>query len=176
MNSFFLQGLQHPLLTPAHLITLIALGIFLGQQDGIKRNSALAFFVLFTLAGLVTTRFYQPEFNLEFVLLVVAGLIGILIILKRVLPRWSVVTLVLLSGVIIGLDSAPVMIPGLSASKVYSDMAGTLTSASLILVFISLLAMLINKLWQGIILRIMGAWIFASTLMVLALMFAAVRV
>ena len=175
MNSFFLQGLQHPLLTSAHLIILIALGIFFGQQNAKERTSALISFVLFTLVGLVTTRLYQAEWNLEIVLLILAGLMGIVIALKCTLPLWSVIIFSLLAGFVIGLDSAPIMIPGLSTRKVYSNMAGTLTSASLILLFVSLVAALMNKFWQGIVLRILGAWVFASTIMVVALAFSPMK-
>jgi len=172
VNSFFLQGLQHPFLTPAHLITLIALGVLLGQQA--KRNgySALLTFIAFVLASLVSTRFFRIDINAEIILLSLAGLMGVLTAIKLSLPNSITLIFAIIMGGLIGIDSAPVIIPGLKAAKVYADMAGTLVSASLILISISLLSQLINKLWQGIALRIIGSWVFASALMVLALMFA----
>ncbi len=172
MNSFFLQGLHHPFITPAHLITLIALGILLGQQA--KRNgySALLIFIAFALASLVSTRFYRTDIHAEIMLLTLAGSIGILTTLKLPLPNWVTLIFAIIVGSLIGIDSASVVIPGLKVSKIHADMAGTFVSVSLILLLICLLSQFINKLWDGITLRIIGSWVFASALMVLALMLA----
>lgn len=172
MNSFFLQGLLHPFLTPAHLIALLALGILLGQQAKKNGYSALLIFIAFTLASLVSTRLYRADINSEIILLILAGCLGIITALKLSLSKWIALIFAIVTGSLIGIDSAPVIIPGLKASKIYADMAGTFVSVSIILIAVSLLSQLINKLWQGIALRIIGSWVFASALMVLALMFA----
>jgi hydrogenase/urease accessory protein HupE len=175
VNSFFLQGLQHPLLTPSHLIILIALGILLGQQGRQHSTVGLLVFSVSVFLGLVITRFYSPEITLEISLLVIAGVISMLIILKLSLPRLIMIVFAMLTGGLIGVESAPVLIPGLKASRIYTDMAGSLISVSLILLLVTVIAIFINRLWQGIALRIMGSWLFASAMMVLALMFAPVK-
>ena len=170
MNSFFLQGLQHPLLSPSHLIILAALGILIGQQN---RPYRFIFSLIATvLIALASTRMYTPNINIEMMLLSIAAIIGILIALKLPLPHWLIFIITLSVAVLISFDSAPVMIPGLRVSKVYAGMVGTWTSISLITLVTSLLAMFINRFWQGIALRVMGSWVFASALMALALLYA----
>ena len=172
MNNFFLQGLQHPFLTPAHLVTLIALGVLLGQQAKQNGYNALLTFIAFVLVSLVSTRVFRTNINAEIILLTLAGFMAILTAIKLSLPNWATHILAIVVGALIGIDSAPVIIPGLKAAKIYADLAGILVSVSLILILISVLSQLINTLWQGIALRIIGSWLFASALMVLALMFA----
>lgn len=172
MNSFFLQGLQHPFFTPAHLIALIALAMLLGLH---KRTSALftlPVFIFFTLSGLLLTRFYRPDLNFEIILLTASALTGLIVAAKLSLPRVILFTLASIIGISIGLDSEVIIIPGLKASTAYFNMFGTLLSISFTLLVATSISIALNQLWNSIILRILGSWAFASSLMVLAFMFA----
>lgn len=172
MNSFFLQGFQHPFLTAAHLITLIALGILLGIHKRKPALWAILFFVIFTLSGLVLTRLYQPDINIEIIILAIAAIMSIIIASKLTLRTIFLIIFASSIGISIGLDSQLIIIPGLKASTTYFNMMGTLVSVSLTLLFATFASIGLSRFWHSLILRILGAWVFASVLMVLALMFA----
>ncbi len=176
MNLFFIQGFQHPFLTPSHIIILVGIGILIGQQagaQGLKQSfSAIALFVLSATIGAWMHRFYPITLNIEQTLLIIAAMSGILIAVRLQLAIFISLLLVIFCGVLIGQDSAPVVIPGIKMIKVYTSLAGSVISASLFLGVIAIVATLLRKLLQGIPLRILGAWIFASAIMVLALQFS----
>ncbi|CAA6812646.1 MAG: HupE / UreJ protein [uncultured Thiotrichaceae bacterium] len=172
MNNFFLQGLQHPFFTPAHLITLLALAMLLGIHKRTHAIFALPIFVIFALMGLLATRFYRPDLSFEVILLAVAALIGIIIAIKVTLPKMMLFILASIIGISIGLDSEVIIIPGLKASTTYFNMLGTLLSVSFTLLITTLISMTLNPLWNSIVLRILGSWASASSLMVLAFIFA----
>lgn len=172
MISFFLQGLQHPFITPAHLIIVIALAVLLGQQVRKSIFSTMLSLIICTAVGLFLSRHYQVGFNLEILLLSLAVIISLLVTLKLLLPQWFMIFLAVIVGVIIGLDSSPVMIPGLKVSNIYLNMLGSWISISSLLIIVGLLAILVNSIAQGIALRVIGSWIFASALMVLVFIFA----
>ena len=56
----FYNGLLHPLLVPAHLLALVALGLWLGQQALPRIERALLAFSLLLLAGLALAAFAAP--------------------------------------------------------------------------------------------------------------------
>jgi len=175
VTQFFIQGLQHPFLTPSHIIILAGFGILIGQQVKASFSASLSTVITFTLAMLVgawSQRYYPIHWNIEQALLIIAATTGMFIAFKLNLLRWMFVVIALFCGLLIGQDSAPVMIPGIKMIKVYSSLLGSVISASLFLVTVAIVAKLLNPLLKGIPLRVVGSWIFASALMVLALQFA----
>ncbi len=175
MNQFFIQGLQHPFLTPSHLILLMGLGIFLGQQGLKKSPSAVVVFIVAALISAGAHRFYpigvNMGINMEITLLIIAAIIGILCALRLELPLWVSLLITLSCGLLIGQDSAPVLIPGIKLIKIYTSLAGSILSAAALLSLITLIALFVNKRLKGIPLRVLGSWIFASSVMVLAFQF-----
>ena len=172
MYSFFLQGLTQPLLVPAHILALIGLGLLLGQQ-GIRplRYGVMAFFIGIS-SGIVLTRFALPAWPWETALLAGAGLAGMLLAIRLPLLLSVCVVFAAVMGGLLGLDSTPSLIPGLKAFKIYVMMAGTVTSATFIVLLSAAIAVSLRTRWEGIVLRVLGSWVVASALMVLALLFA----
>lgn len=172
VNSFFFQGLQHPFLTPAHLIALLSFAILLGLHHRRYTLFSLLIFIIGITAGLLLTRFYQTDINFELVLLAASALMGIAIAIKVKLHLALLLILASIIGISIGLDSEVIIIPGLKASAAYFNMLGTLLSITFLVCVSTIITLLLNQLWNGLILRILGSWVFASSLMVLAFMFA----
>lgn len=172
MNTFFQQGFWHFLQAPAHLIVLFGLGLLLGQQAGRALRSGLAVFALALLAGLLLTQVFTAGWKHDIVLLILAVSMGGLLAVRLELPLWVVGLLAGVAGILIGIDSAPSLIPGMKATKTYAALAGSALSASLAVLLLALPALPLRKLLDGIILRVLGSWVVASALMVLALMFA----
>lgn len=172
-TTFFLEGFWHPLVTPAHIIVLLGLGLLLGQQQAWRSlKTAVPLVCVTFIAGLFLARLELPEWNSPVVLLVIALLSGILIA-----ARWNLAgsLLLVLSAVIglgTGLDSRPLMIPGIGVDKVYSWMAGAAAGAILLLFVMTVIASAIRHVLQGIPLRVLGSWVAASALMVLTLLIA----
>ena len=171
MISFFWQGCLHPLSVPGHLLVLLALGLLLGQQDKFSLRSSLGLFVLSLVLALVLTPLLPPLQYNEFILLLLAFILSLLVIIKLPLPLGLVLCLsVSTTALLLGLDSRAPRLPGLAVSKLYLHALGTSLSASLILTLLASLSFYLNKLLAGIAVRIIGAWIAASSLMVLALL------
>ena len=170
MSHFFWQGCLHPLIVPAHLMVLLALGLLLGQQDkSLLRTGLISFLVSLSLA-LVLTRVLPRIQHSDLSLLGLALSLGSLVILKLRLNLALVLTLSVMTGGLIGLDSAITALPGLDKSKIYLQLLGTGLSATLILSLLALLSFYLNKLLAGIAVRVIGAWVTAGSLMVLALL------
>ncbi|MGB0846686.1 MAG: HupE/UreJ family protein [Thiolinea sp.] len=171
MSEFFLQGLLHPVFMPAHLILLLALGLLAGQQGAgaVKIVGGILLLSLALACG--STLQWRLRIELEISLLLSAMLIGSLVILRLELPRWPLLLLALLTGVLIGLDSAAPRIPGLRGAKVYALLAGTTLSSCVISLICGLFALMVRNLLEGIVIRVLGAWITAGAVLVLALYF-----
>jgi hypothetical protein len=76
------------------------------------------------------------------------------------------VTIATVSGLILGLDSAPeTLIP---RTRIMT-LLGTGIGASSGLIYMTGLGELLKKYWQGIPARILGSWVAACSLLVLAL-------
>ena len=170
MSHFFWQGCLHPLIVPAHLMVLLALGLLLGQQDKSLLRTGLINFLLSLSLALVLTWVLPRTQHSDLSLLVLALSLGSLVILKLRLNLTLVLTLSVMTGRLVGLDSAITALPGLDKSKIYLQLLGTGLSATLILSLLALLSFYLNKLLAGIAVRVIGAWVTAGSLMVLALL------
>jgi hypothetical protein len=164
-----MQGIFHPLQTPAHIILIIGLAFFIGQQSHLK-ILLLALFAI--IAGFALNHFNLLNWNTELILLSLALICGLLLVLRLNLPTVISLVLLIISSVILGLDSSPIMIPGLSTNSIYSWRLGAGITLTVGVVLLSLLAYLLNRFWNGIILRVAGSWIATSAIFVLTLMLA----
>jgi urease accessory protein len=171
MSKLFLHGFMHTLQLAPHILILAALGLLLGQQGIRHFRAALPALVLSVASGLTLSRYYSPAWDMNLILPLLAACTGLLVILKLSLPPWVSLTLALLIGLLIGVGSNPFMLPGFSSLKVFTILAGVATSASLLVLCVSVSGFYINRLWQGIGLRVMGSWVTASALLVIALSF-----
>jgi urease accessory protein len=170
----FTPGLLGLLQMPAHLIVLVGGGLLLGQQGMPHRRWLIPGFVLSLLAGMWVANIWQPVLPLdnELALLGMAMGIGLLVIVALPLPRWLVVGLLLVAACLLGLDTVPVMLPGISPRKLYWTLAGSAAGSFLLLLAVTLLGLLLRKLWEGIGLRVLGSWVTASALLTLTLRLA----
>jgi len=160
---------MHPLQTPAHLILILGLAFFLGQQNKLKSLVLLPFAVL---AGFVLNHYSLLSWNTELILLVLALICGLLLVLRLNLPKFITIILLVFCGIILGIDSSPVMIPGLGINSIISWRLGATVTINVGIMALSLFAYFLNRYWNGIILRVAGSWIATSAIFVLTLMLA----
>lgn len=151
-------------------MVLLALGLLLGQQIPSTIRTSLGGYVLSLCGALLLTRVLPRIDQGELSLLGLALCLGLLVILKLRINLALVMTLSISAGVLIGLDSRVSALPGLGGNKIYLQLLATALSASLILSLLTLISFYLNKLLAGIAVRIIGAWVTAGSLMVLALL------
>ncbi|MES2922199.1 MAG: HupE/UreJ family protein [Verrucomicrobiota bacterium] len=160
------NGALHPLVTPAHVLLLLGLGLLLGMQVPLDLKTPLRVFApVSAIALLLTTSgriagVYQP------VLIGIALCIAILVGLDRKLPRVVRAVLCAVAAVGIGLDSA---VESGSAFEVVKTLVGTWLGANVAVVYISICASNgADKKWARTGMRVVGSWIVAISLLVLA--------
>ena len=160
--SPFLSGLLHPLFVPAHLISLLAVGLLLGQQEPNRHLVVLILFPVAVVLGLAASDIIV-KIKPELVLLAATLLVGLLIAANLKISTFWCAIITGSVGFMIGLDSSP-QIPTVNA------FLGT----GLGIMVVPLLSMEFSdyfrrKVWQRISIRILGSWIAASMFLVLAL-------
>ena len=166
----FYNGLLHPVLVPAHLLLLVAIGLFLGQQEPKRVELALAVFAAATLVGLVMA-WFSIGTGWENLVLVLSAVVGLLVaVIPQTALHWCVV-IALLAGFFLGIDSAQEELSG-------KDKFVTLLGNGVAIYFLALYPLVLadyfnKKTWQKIGVRIIGSWIAACSLLVLAFAFTA---
>lgn len=151
---------------------LSGLGLLIGQQGSRGIRIGLLSFALTVTGGLLLTQLVIPSWKHDMVLLILAIATGGLLALRLNMSTWGVSLLAAVAGIMIGIDSAPGMIPGMKAAMTYASLSGTALSTCLSVLLVALPSLLLRSPLNGIILRVFGSWVTASALMVLVLMFA----
>ncbi len=160
------NGALHPLMTPAHVLILLGLGLLSGMQVPLDLKTPLRVFtpvsaiaLLATTSGRITG-VYQP------VLIGIAMCIAILIGLDKKLPRLVRALLCAAAAVGIGLDS---VVESGSTFEVAKTLLGTWLGVNVAVVYIAICASNgAEKKWARTGIRVVGSWIFAISLLVLA--------
>jgi len=168
-HTWFMQGIFHPLQTPSHIILILGLAFLLGQQGYLKTLFLTPFAIT---AGFALNHYTLLDWNTELILLSLALICGLLLVLRLKLPAFISFVLLIFCSVILGLDSSPIMIPGLGFNSIYSWRLGAAITLILGITVLSLPAYFLNHYWNGIILRVAGSWIATSAIFVLTLMLA----
>lgn len=162
----FVSGALHPVTTPAHILILLGLGLLAGQRapESIK-PPMLAFAAVSAVAlGLCIPRLisgvYQP------LLLALALCLGILVAMELRPKSIVVIALFSAAAAAIGLDSGP---DAGSYVAVIKTLLGTWICL-LVVVFdlAAYVAYGAKQKWIRIGVRVLGSWIIAISLLVLA--------
>lgn len=162
----FLNGFLHPLVIPAHLLLLIAIGLFLGQQEPEVVESAFHILPVTIFVGLVIA-WFSIGTEMEILLLTLSLTVGLIIAIKPHIKSSISVAIVLLTSFFLGIDSPQEELFG-------TDKLLTLFGSGVAIYFLTLLFMALaeyfnKKEWQKIGVRIIGSWVAASSLLVLSL-------
>jgi urease accessory protein len=159
----FYNGLLHPLLVPAHLLALVAVGLLVGQHAPRQSRVALPAFVLAAAAALALTG-TMPSV-LRWPPLAVALAAGLAVAAGRV-PGPTSWILAVAAAAAVALDSKPDAIP---ADQAWLALSGTGLGAALVIIYLGGLATWLDRPWQRIAIRALGSWIAASAMLVLTL-------
>jgi urease accessory protein len=159
----FWGGLLHPLLVPPHVLALAALGLFIGQQR--ERRIPCVVFALALAAGLIAIASAVGATPAATVLLTTTMLAGILVAVARWLPAPVGWVLAVVTGVSVGLDSPP---QAITIAEGNVMLAGTAVGALLLLLAVVAVAGLARHPLATLAMRILGSWIAASAMLMLA--------
>ncbi len=172
IDSFY-NGLLHPLFVPAHLLLLIALGLFIGQRGSEKNQVAIVVFLGAILFGLAVA-WFDVALQLELSLLVVAAVVGVMIASNLAMATIWCTFIAAVVGLFLGMDSAQ---ESLTGKEKLGSLFGSGVGIYLLFLYPMAFADYFNKRhWQQIGIRIIGSWVAASALLVLALSFSTTSV
>ncbi len=165
INNFY-NGVLHPLVVPSHLLLLIAIGLFLGQQGMKEKQVAIMVFLAATLLGLVGA-WFSPGAPLELVMLSCSAVMGLLIALSpRLILLWCCI-IGAICGLLLGVDSTQETLTG---EAKFVALFGSGVGIYFFSLYPMAFADFFNKAhWKKIIIRVMGSWLAASSFLVLAL-------
>jgi hypothetical protein len=163
-----LSGLLHPLRTPAHILVLLGLGLMIAQQSSLRVVAPIAF-ASGLAAGLVAIALGTGETCAPDVLPALAAIQGLAAAFALSTGRIGGIVIALLTGGMIGLDSAPDVI---SLTVGDAVLAGVGLGACLALAFIAGIAGSIRARVGLVPLRVAGSWCAASAILVIALRIA----
>jgi urease accessory protein len=152
---------------PAPLLAIVAIGLLAGQ--GGRSGLIPALFALGMLAGSLAIALAMRETPSVLVLLATAASVGVTVAAAIVVPPFPVNGLAFATGAALALNAPPqaIGIPAAIASQI-----GTGIAATAALVLVASMAAGADRPWQRIGVRVLGSWIAASAILVLALRLA----
>jgi hydrogenase/urease accessory protein HupE len=158
----FVDGLLNPLTTPAHGLVLLALALLLARQP--QRFSTLLIFALALAVGFLAIVLAVETTPARSVLLAVAAVLGVLVAAAWT-PKLLAWLLAAIAGAALALDSPP---QAVRIADAYAMLAGTAIGACAMLLVVAAIAGRANADWQRLGVRILGSWVAASAILVLA--------
>jgi urease accessory protein len=164
--SALLGGLLHPLLVPTHVLALAGLGLLTSRQRAPVRRTVLASFAAGLSLGIVSIALAIAFDDADLILLLSAAIAGLIVAMAWPMSLLLTNALFAAAGVAIELDSVPDEI-SMKASAV--ALVGTAITALLALLVVAVIAADRTREWQRIGIRVLGSWIAAAAILVLAL-------
>lgn len=163
----FAGGLLHPLATPLHLLVLFALGLWLGQRAPLRLKEPAAVFAGAAAIGLLWT-VVAPFGGVAPAVLVAAGLcVGACVAVGASVHLWIKAGACGIAALLLGLDSGvEAVAPSPAVAKIlFATWVGLLLCLVDVAFYVSLLPAV---QWARIGVRVVGSWIVAIALLLLA--------
>jgi hypothetical protein len=160
-----LGGMLHALLIPEHGLSLLALGLALGQQEQSVRRAGILIYVLALTCGLVAAAFSVGETLAADVLLTATGILGLLVVTMWI-PTYLLWALAAIAGLTIALDSRPEVASNEEAVRM---LLGSGLGAAASLAIVAEVSFLLRSNAQRIVARVVSSWITAIAILVLSL-------
>jgi urease accessory protein len=168
-NGFY-GGVLHPLLVPAHLMAIVAAALlgtpFAPRPAPIAHWPAVVAFALGLAAGFIAIADAYAATQAGDLLLALAAISGAAVALANPFFRFLPIMLASLTGLAVALDSPPDVI---SIREAIVIQLSTFCGALILFGLVIEAASRLDREWQHIGARILGSWITASAILVLAL-------
>jgi hypothetical protein len=157
-------GILHALLIPEHGLSLLALGLALGQWERPPRRTGFMVFAIALACGLIAAALAVGEGLAADVLLAATGILGLLVVAMWT-PTYLVYPLAAIVGLTIALDSRPEVASNEEAIRM---LFGSGIGALIALAIVAELSFLLRSNAQRIVARVVGSWITAIAILVLS--------
>ena len=160
------NGALHPVMTPVHVMVFLGLGLLLGQQVPFRLKTPMRVFMPALAAALLVTLTGRVSGIHQLVLIILALLVATLVALQTKVPGWILAVLCGAVACAIGMDSG--LDTGSSLVRI-KTLAGTWLSLNAAVFYIAACASHgADGKWASAGIRILGSWIIAISLMMLA--------
>lgn len=165
----FINGVLHPAIIPAHVLLILAVGLFVGQKGISSQHKTALSFIFAVIFGLVGAWFAETGLP-QYAVLGCSATISLLIVLNHNLNSLWMMLIAAIAGVVIGLDSPQALLEGRDK---FASFFGTAVGVYFLTLYPAALADRFNeKDWHKVALRVAASWVAASSLLVLALSYA----
>jgi urease accessory protein len=161
----FAEGFLNPMLLPEHALALVALGLFVGRQP--SRGVTLLVFAAALAFGLMAIALAVGQTPARNVLLADAALIGVLVAAAWAPPQPIAWLLAAIAAAALALDSPP---QATTLAQANATLIGIALGACAVLIAVVVCAGRAKEWWQQVGVRILGSWIAASAILVLAVL------
>lgn len=161
----FYNGILHPILSPLHLLILVALGVLIGQHAPLRLKPAMAVFAPLVMVFLLATTLGSFPVLPVVAQVILALTIAVPIATGKELRQPLVLTLLAVSAGVLGLDSGVDF--GDPGAK-YTILAGTWVAMVALVCDLAFYISLLRRPWQKIGVQIIGSWMIAIALLLLA--------
>jgi urease accessory protein len=165
----FYNYFLHPFVVPVHAMLLIASALMLGQQGRAGARTGLPALAVGVLCGEIASRWLTPDGAPLSALLVGSLVVGGAVVLDRKLPVALSALMGALVGVAVGLDSSTDVLAFPERIMAFTGLSAGVVYLALV---ISGLTVGAARGWQRVGVRIVGSWIVAASILVLALSLA----
>lgn len=160
------NGALHPLISPAHMLILVGLALVLGQQVPFELKIPVRIFAPVSAVALMLTMLLSLTEVWPPLLLGLALCLGTIVGLELRLPRLVLALLCAVVAIGIGVDSA---VESESTGTKVKALLGTWLAINAIVFYLAIcVSNGANKKWARTGIRVIGSWIIAISLMVLA--------
>jgi hypothetical protein len=156
-------------LQPTNLLALVALALFAGGQGARAGGAFAAVFAVGMLLGALVIAAAVRDFPATMTQLGIAALGGIVVAAAYRPPLFVTGLLIFAGGEVLALNTPP---QAIRLSDAIASQVGAGSGGVLAFLAIALVASAAERPWQRIALRIIGSWIAASAILVLALRLA----
>lgn len=164
----FINGFLHPLTEPLHALLLVAGGLALTISLPLRLREVAIAGAIGMIVGLPLGLVVPAPSGLGIAVGVLTVLVALLVVTQSRIPLAGLATVIGLAVFLIGWDSAPESGGGGLAITV--PLVGTAVALELIIINVACYAaMLPDREWSRIGIRVVASWIAAASLMVLAL-------
>jgi hypothetical protein len=161
----FTAGALHPLLVPAHAVALLALALLIGQRGLASGHHALTVLLVALLAGLGAAATTVGQ-DLDLPVLIIGTACALAVVAARPVPPWLLWLVASLIGIGVGVGSAPDVA---DTTGRWTSVTGTALGAFLTVSLVAAVTDSLRQPWTRIGMRVVGSWLAASALLVLAL-------
>lgn len=167
LGSFF-GGVMHPLLEPAHLVALLALGLLIGQRGEDAMRRLLAPLAAALAVGLALAALWPPvqAWPTTVALLAAAALAGAVVAADLMLPRNLQALATVTIGLGIGLSSPA---EGATILSRFVMAAGVALGVCAWVTLVATGVAALQRPTARLLVRVTGSWLLACALLVLAL-------